>query len=62
MEMSCAICWSSLTAMEAVLLAEQALKLGKLKAATCYINLAYAIYDASQRSGVAVTPRFQDRP
>lgn len=30
-------------------MAEQALKAGRIRAATCYVNVAYAIFDANLR-------------
>ena len=55
MEIRCAVNRSSLTAQEAIALAEQALKAGRIQAAACYVNVAYAIFDANIRVGAAVT-------
>ncbi len=47
MEITCHSCRTGLTAPEAILLAEDALKAGRLRTAECYVTVAYAILDAN---------------
>ena len=47
MDITCQSCRAGLTAPEAILLAEDALKAGRLRTAECYVTVAYAILDAN---------------
>ncbi len=47
MEISRDACRAGLTAPEAILLAEDAYKAGRIKTAECYVIVAYAILDAN---------------
>ena len=47
LQINCDTCRAGLTAPEAILLAEDALKAGRLKTAECYVTVAYAILDAN---------------
>ena len=62
MEISCATCRSSLTAAEAIAMAEQALEAGRMQAAICYVNVAYAIFDTAFRPRIEAETERQDLP
>lgn len=56
MALPCILCRNSLTAAEAIALAEHAAETGQMQVAACYVNVAYAIYDASARIPLAIQP------
>ncbi len=53
MEVPCETCPAALTAPQAILKAEEAFRAGRLADAECYINIAYAIFDANFAQALA---------